>query len=97
MFYNDICAILQEARKKTYKFVNSAMVETYWLIGKRIVLEEQKGKDRADYGANLIKNLSIALNADFGKGFSVANLWNFPQFYLVYFLPMKNSTHCVEN
>ncbi|MBU1077599.1 MAG: DUF1016 family protein [Spirochaetes bacterium] len=95
-FYNDIRTILQEAREKTYKFINSAMVETYWLIGRRIVLEEQKGRDRADYGANLIKNLSIALNVEFGKGFSVANLWNFRQFYLIFPANEKLYTLCRE-
>jgi len=57
------------------------MVNAYWAIGKRIVEEEQKGKERAEYGQKLIKSLSIALNAELGKGFSVANLWNFRQFY----------------
>ncbi|KHE92156.1 MAG: DUF1016 N-terminal domain-containing protein [Candidatus Scalindua rubra] len=58
--------------------------------------EEQRGKERADYGANLIKNLSIALNAEFGKGFSVANLWDFRQFYLVFPSNEKLYTLCRE-
>ncbi len=57
---------------------------------------EGKGKERADYGANLIKNLSISLNAEFGKGFSVANLWNFRQFYLVFPGNKKLYTLCRE-
>jgi predicted nuclease of restriction endonuclease-like (RecB) superfamily len=95
-FYNDIRSILQQARNKAYSAVNYAMVEAYWSIGKRIVDEEQKGKERADYGANLIKNLSIALNVEFGKGFSVANLWNFRQFYLVFPSNKKLYTLCRE-
>jgi len=73
-FYNDIRDILQKARTQAYTAVNTAMVNAYWAIGKRIVEEEQKGKERAEYGQKLIKSLSIALNAEFGKGFSVANL-----------------------
>lgn len=80
----EIKTILAQARQKAYQAVNAAMVEAYWLIGKRIVQEEQQGKERAEYGEALLKNLSIALSAEFGKGFSYANLRNFRQFYLTY-------------
>ena len=60
------------------------MTKTYFEIGKRIVEEEQKGKSRADYGKALLKNLSIELTKEFGKGFSVDNLENMRRFYLVY-------------
>jgi len=80
----EIKQILKHARQKTCALINSAMVEAYWLIGKRIVEEEQNGKSRAEYGEAILKNLSIALNAEFGKGFSYANLRNFRQFYLTY-------------
>ncbi len=60
------------------------MVDAYWLIGKRIVMEEQKGEQKAAYGEALLKNLSIALTEELGKGFSYANLRNFRQFYLTY-------------
>ncbi len=80
----EIKAILALARQKAYQAVNSAMVEAYWLIGKRIVEEEQEGKERAEYGEAILKNLSIALTEEFGKGFSYANLRNFRQFYLTY-------------
>ncbi len=79
--YSEIKSILSNARQKAYTAVNFAMVEAYWLIGKRIVEEEQNGKDRARYGEQLIKELSIALTSELGKGFSVANVWNFRQFY----------------
>lgn len=95
-FYNDIRTILQQARNKAYSAVNYAMVEAYWSIGKRVVEEEQKGKGRAEYGANLIKNLSIALNAEFGKGFSIANLKNFRQFYLTFKDDQKGYTLCSQ-
>lgn len=80
----EIKTILTEARQKACQAVNPAMVEAYWLIGKRIVEEEQNGKERAEYGEALLKNLSVALVAEFGKGFSYANLRSFRQFYLSY-------------
>jgi len=60
------------------------MTQTYFDIGKRIVEEEQRGKSRADYGKNLLKNLSQELTKEFGRGFSVANLKNMRQFYLTF-------------
>ncbi len=95
-FYDDVRQILQSARNKTYRAVNTAMVEAYWLIGKRIVEEEQNGKKRAAYGQELIKHLSIVLQAEFGKGFSVANLWNFRQFYQTFIEKGKLYTLCRE-
>lgn len=83
-FHTDITLILQNARNKAYSAVNTAMVEAYWLIGQRIVEEEQQGEARAKYGQRLLENLSIALGKEFGKGFSYANLRNFRQFYLTY-------------
>jgi predicted nuclease of restriction endonuclease-like (RecB) superfamily len=83
-FYSEIQGILNDARNKAYSAVNFAMVEAYWLIGKRIFEEEQNGKERAEYGEYLIKNLAIELKNVLGKGFSVANLKNFRQFYIVF-------------
>ncbi len=80
----DIQNILHTARTKSYAAVNFAMVEAYWQIGRRIVDEEQKGKGRADYGTQLIKSLSRSLMDEFGKGFSIANLKSFRQFYLTF-------------
>jgi predicted nuclease of restriction endonuclease-like (RecB) superfamily len=77
----DVRAILREARGKTYTVANAVMVEAYWQIGKRIVVEEQGGKARADYGTALIRGLSRSLGDEFGHGVSVANLRNFRQFY----------------
>ena len=54
----EIKEILSNARKRAYSAVNSAMVEAYWNIGKRIVEEEQDGKERAIYGKEIIKNIS---------------------------------------
>jgi predicted nuclease of restriction endonuclease-like (RecB) superfamily len=60
------------------------MVEAYWQIGKRIVEQEQEGSERAKYGEAILKELSINLTHDFGKGFSEPNLRNFRQFFLTY-------------
>lgn len=79
--YHDIKTILESARVKAYSAVNFAMVEAYWNIGKSIV-EKQGGDERAEYGAGLLKELSKKLTADFGKGFTEANLKNMRQFYL---------------
>ncbi|MDQ7058235.1 MAG: DUF1016 N-terminal domain-containing protein [Ghiorsea sp.] len=75
---------MQSARRKAQTAVNSAMVEAYWLIGKRIVEEEQQGEKKAKYGQRILENLSTELSNEFGKGFSYANLRNFRQFYLTY-------------
>jgi predicted nuclease of restriction endonuclease-like (RecB) superfamily len=83
-FIQDIRQMLRQARQQAYSAVNSAMVEAYWNIGRRIVEEEQKGSQRAGYGEGLIKELSKQLTGEFGKGFSVANLKNFRQFYLTF-------------
>ena len=83
-FHTDIKNILEQARGKARSAVNAAMVEAYWQIGRRIVEEEQHGQHKAEYGARLLENLSRVLAADFGKGFSYANLRNFRQFYLTY-------------
>ena len=83
-FHADIQAILEQARSKVRSAVNSAMVEAYWLIGQRIVQEEQQGQHKAQYGTRLLENLSRALTESLGKGFSYDNLRNFRQFYLTY-------------
>lgn len=81
-FHGDIKNILEQARSNARSAVNSAMVEAYWLIGQRIVEEEQQGEHKAEYGKRLIEDLSTVLTADVGKGFSYANLYNCRQFYL---------------
>ena len=57
------------------------MLRAYWNIGKEIVEEEQKGKDRAAYGSALIKELSVKLTKEYGKGFTETNLRYMRQFY----------------
>ena len=95
-FFQDIRNILQQARQKAYAAVNFAMVGAYWQIGKRIIEEEQAGKHRADYRSFLITRLSKELTIEFGKGFSVANLKNFRQFYLTFPDFEKGYTVCSQ-
>ncbi len=78
---NNIKSIINSAKSKAYKAINFAMVEAYWHIGKAIVEDEQKGKDRAEYGKELIQALSKQLSSEFGKGFSAQNLWNMRKMY----------------
>jgi len=95
-FHADIKSILAQARGKARSAVNAAMVEAYWLIGQRIVQEEQQGQHKAQYGTRLMEELSTALTADFGKGFSYANLYNFRQFYRVFPVQQILYTLCRE-
>ncbi len=92
----DVCNILRCARDYAFRQVNSTMVLAYWYIGRRIVLQEQHGAERAGYGEELIKNLSIRLSAEFGKGVSVAQLKNFRQFYLTFPNLEKSYTVCSQ-
>jgi len=82
--YNKISSILEESRKFVVTTVNTAMVQTYFEIGMLIVEEEQHGNVRAEYGKETLKNLSIKLTANYGKGFSVTNLKQMRDFYLTY-------------
>ena len=83
-YINEIKKILKNARQKAYTAVNSAMVEAYWEIGRRIVEEEQNGKERAEYGKEILQNLSKVLTEEFGKGYSYRTLREIRQFYLMF-------------
>lgn len=93
-FFIEVRQILSQARNEAARAVNTAMVEAYWQIGKRIVEEEQGGSAQATYGAGLLKELSKSLSSEFGKGFSLANLKNFRKFYLTYPDKGKSYTLC---
>lgn len=80
-FIIEIKTLIQSARTNAYQAINSAMIEAYWEIGKRIVEEEQNGNQRASYGQEIIKKLSIELTEEFGKGFSERTLREYRQFY----------------
>ena len=83
-FFNDISALLSEARKQAGRAVNTILVAAYWEIGRRIVEFEQGGQGRAGYGQKLLEHLSEDLTTAFGKGFSRQNLQYMRQFYLAY-------------
>ena len=86
-YINEVKEILKNARQKAYNTINSVMVEAYWKIGRRIVEEEQSGRERAEYGKEIIKNLSKELTEEFGKGFSRRTLvynpetWKHTEYY----------------
>lgn len=80
----EIKYILREARQRAYSSINTIMVEAYWNIGKRIIEEEQNGKERAEYGKEIIKNIAEELTKEFGKGFSKRTIWEIRQFFLTF-------------
>lgn len=89
--YEEIHDLLYKARENIVSNINSTMTKTYFLIGKRIVEEEQNGNKRAEYGKNLIKILSEKLTKEFGKGFSQRNLEQMRTFYVRYSIPQTLS------
>jgi predicted nuclease of restriction endonuclease-like (RecB) superfamily len=76
--------LIQEARKSVVRNINTTMLMTHFEIGRMIVEEEQQGKEKAEYGKELIKHLSEELTKEFGKGYSQRNILYFRQFYLTY-------------
>ncbi len=82
--YDDIRAIIINARTTIYKAVNTGMLETNWKIGRRIVEEEQAGASRAEYGQRVINDLAEKLSAEFGRGFDIRELRRYRQFYLLF-------------
>ena len=83
-FFTKIIDLLHNARKIAVHAVNQTMVVSYFEIGRIIVSEEQNGKERAEYGKRILKDLSLKLTNEFGKGFSQRNLEQMRQFYLTY-------------
>lgn len=80
-FVDDIRTILNNAKQSAAIAVNSSMVFAYWQIGKRIVEEEQKGQQRAEYGTYLLKDLAEQLKGEFGKSFDARELRKIRQFF----------------
>ena len=81
---NDIKQIIEKGRQKAYGAVSAVMTETYWNIGKRIIEQEQQGKERAGYGKHLIDLLSEELTKEFGTGYSPRYLREFRKFYTIF-------------
>jgi predicted nuclease of restriction endonuclease-like (RecB) superfamily len=90
--YARIAELLLVARQNVVRAVNQTMVYTYFEIGRMIVEEEQQGKERAAYGKQVLKELSIKLTDGFGKGFSVQNLENMRKFYILYSSEQKSQS-----
>ncbi len=82
--YEQIRCLILAAQNQVRLSVNSAMVSTYWEIGRIIVEDEQAGGRRAAYGKALLKELSNKLTNEFGKGFDITNLRNIRRFYLAF-------------
>lgn len=81
---NDVKKILIDARSKIAVTINNELLIAYWNIGRIIVENEQLGLDKAEYGSQLLKNLSKELTKEFGRGFSRSNLQNMRLLYLNY-------------
>jgi len=82
--YQDACRIIENARSNAVRSVDFCRVQMYWNLGRRIFEEEQQGKERADYGTYLIKNLSKRLKPDYGSGFGPRQLERARAFYRLY-------------
>ena len=93
--YQEVRQIIDSARSNAVRSVDFCRVQMYWNIGRRIVEEEQQGKERADYGAYLLKNLAKALEPEYGSGFSYRQLNFCRQFYRTY--PIMNSVRSQLN
>lgn len=83
-FVSEIRTIIDNARSNAVRSVDFCRVQMYWNIGRRIFEEEQQGKERANYGTYLIKNLAARLEPEYGSGFSVRQLERSRQFYRLY-------------
>lgn len=84
VFYLKVSELLRRAHQTVIQAVNKTMVLAYFEIGRMIVEEEQNGKGRAEYGTQLLNDLSQRLTDEFGKGFSLTNIKQMRSFYLVY-------------
>jgi len=82
--FQQVAVLLKNAQQQVLRTVNSTMAYTYFEIGRMIVEEEQNGKERAEYGKQILKGLSEQLTKEFGKGFSLSNLEQIRKFYLIY-------------
>ncbi len=84
IFVSDLRTIVSAARDTSYRMANMMQVLQNWLIGRRIVVQEQQGKARADYGKHVIELASQSLTEEFGRGFSETQVRNYRKFYLAF-------------
>jgi predicted nuclease of restriction endonuclease-like (RecB) superfamily len=90
--FENIRSLLVSARQNVLRQVNTAITTTYFEIGRLIVEDEQKGKERAEYGEYTLIDISSKLTREFGKGFSLVNLQRMRLFYKTYSIPSTVST-----
>ena len=83
-FISDIKAIVYTAKQKAYQAADTYQVVSNWLVGRRIVEQEQHGQERAQYGKHIVELASETLTAEFGKGYSSVNIKSFRKFYLTF-------------
>ena len=84
IFVNDLRTIVSAARDASYRMANLMQVAQNWLIGRRIVEQEQQGKIRAEYGKHVVELASQVLTKEFGQGFSETQIKSFRKFYLTF-------------
>lgn len=82
--FASIKEIILKSREQVFRAANSALLLSYWEVGRLIVEDEQKGFQRAEYGKNVLKKISTQLTLEFGKGFDYTNLTNMRKFYLAF-------------
>jgi len=82
--YGRVAPVIREARATVMRTIDVVMVKAYWNIGKYLVEEEQRGATRADYGKEILLQLSKRLSKEFGRGFGITTLEDIRKFYLVY-------------
>src|SRR3989338_6069051 len=86
LFVDDVAKLIESGRRAAARSVNNVMTATYWLVGRRIIEQEQRGKDRAQYGKGLLMRLSADLSSRCGKGYSPDNLETMRMFYRAFAL-----------
>ena len=84
IFIKDLRTIVSAARDTSYRMANIMQVLQNWLLGRRIVVQEQQGRARADYGKHVIELASLSLSEAFGRGFSETQVRNYRKFYLAF-------------
>ncbi|WP_207688116.1 PDDEXK nuclease domain-containing protein [Desulfonema limicola] len=96
-FSEDICRLLETARRSAGRAVNAILTASYWEIGRRIVEFEQQGEKRAEYGSSLVQQLSSDLTNKFGRGFSERNLRQMRLFYTLWQKPQTLSAEFINS
>ena len=93
--FDDVRAIIDEARTNAIRSVDFNRVVMYWNMGRRVFEEEQQGADRSDYGSYLIERLAQRLEPGYGSGFSKRQLYFSVQFYTIELdtIPDLDSNH----